>query len=414
MEGNLLNDPTMRMLYNDALLDLMAGSVNFIDKEVLSYTPLPDSVIDPYVSQEVQAKAAMELTFSSLSTWIEEAKKASYFTKHFVVLSKMINNGVASMARGLATLHACGEELSRAPMSIQDLISVASYHIRKSYLGVIQTSRSHPEIGEQLVLNQLSWTNTLLRLYKTKEKLAKPVCKVNKDSGVRIQGSGNESQILPAPQKKCGGLDALPALSEPGGPDELQSLSGSCELNELTALPEPGGLGELPALAEPGGYGPARAFAPYSADSRQRSADSSQQLAGRRQQTADQIEIRNDSETGEIRNQKSETRNDSEADGKIEIRKNEKAEIADGNEKPEEESTDGNYKITENEKSEKEIEEKKERPEAESEDENDDFSEDDFFDEEDFLNPDWFDPHYKAIPIPVRNISKNHNSPDTS
>ena len=170
MSENLHSDPTMRMMYNDALLDLMAGAVNQIDKEVLSYTPLPDSVIDPYVSQEVQAKAAMELTYSSLSTWIDEAKKASYFTKHFVVLSKMINNGVASMARGLATLHACGEDLSVAPMSVQDLIMVASYHIRKSYLGVMQTSRSHPEIGEQLVLNQLGWTNTLLRLFKTKRR----------------------------------------------------------------------------------------------------------------------------------------------------------------------------------------------------------------------------------------------------
>ena len=66
MSENLHSDPTMRMMYNDALLDLMAGAVNQIDKEVLSYTPLPDSVIDPYVSQEVQAKAAMELTYSSL------------------------------------------------------------------------------------------------------------------------------------------------------------------------------------------------------------------------------------------------------------------------------------------------------------------------------------------------------------
>ncbi len=403
MEGNLLNDPTMSMMYNDALLDLMAGAVNPIDKEILSYTPLPDSVIDPYASQEMQAKAAMDLTFSSLSTWIGEAKKASYFTKHFVVLSKMINNGVASMARGLATLHACGEDLSAAPLSIRDLISVASYHIRKSYLGVIQTSRSHPEIGEQLVLNQLSWTNTLLRLFKTKEKLSKPVCKVSKDSAVRIQCSADGSQVLPAPKTECGGLD------------DLSALSGSGELNELPALPEPGGLGELPALSEPGSYGPARAFAPYSAGSRQHSADSSRRSAVSDRQTADRTETseirKQKSETGEIRNQKSEIRNDSETAGKIEIRENEK---------PKEEPVENDFGITENVKSEEkpaendfEITEKGKKEEW-PEDENNDFSEDDFFDEEDFLNLDWFDPHYKPIPIPVRNVSKNHNSPDTS
>ncbi len=386
MEGNLLNDPTMSMMYNDALLDLMAGAVNPIDKEILSYTPLPDSVIDPYASQEMQAKAAMDLTFSSLSTWIGEAKKASYFTKHFVILSKMINNGVASMARGLATLHACGEELSRAPMSIQDLISVASYHIRKSYLGVIQTSRSHSEIGEQLVLNQLSWTNTLLRLYKTKEKLAKPVCK---DPGIRFQGSGDESQMLSAPKTECGGLDELPALS------------GSGELNDLPALPEPGGLGELPALSEPGAYGPARAFAPYSAGSRQRSAD--------RTETR---EIRNQkSETREIRNKKSEIRNDSETAGNIEIRENEKSEeeLAEKDFEVTAAENTGKVIAAENEESEAEISDENEKTEDWPEDENDDFSENDFFDEEDFLNLDRFEPHYKAIPIPVRNISKKSN-----
>ena len=84
-----------------------------------------------------------------------------------------------TMGRGLVTLYNRGEDLSQAPMQIGDLISVGSYHFRKSYLGVIQTAKSHPEISERLLVNQLSWTNILLRLYKTKEKLAKPI------SGVR-------------------------------------------------------------------------------------------------------------------------------------------------------------------------------------------------------------------------------------
>ena len=32
-------------------------------------------------------------------------------------------------------------------------------------------SRKNPEIGERLLLNQLGWTNTIFRLFKTREKL---------------------------------------------------------------------------------------------------------------------------------------------------------------------------------------------------------------------------------------------------
>ena len=101
--NNVQNHHIHDFMYMNALQDLHAGCVNDIDKQVLSYSPLPDTVIDPYLSQQVPSNDVMDLTYNSLSTWIEEAKKASYFTKHFVTLSKMINNGVATMARGLVT-----------------------------------------------------------------------------------------------------------------------------------------------------------------------------------------------------------------------------------------------------------------------------------------------------------------------
>ena len=62
----------------------------------------------------------MNLTNNALQLWVEEAKKASYFTKHFVTLSRMIMNGVATMARGLVTLHMRGEDLDQAPLSIKE------------------------------------------------------------------------------------------------------------------------------------------------------------------------------------------------------------------------------------------------------------------------------------------------------
>ena len=85
----------------------------------------------------------MGFAYNSLVTWIDEAKKANYFSKRFTDLSKLVMKGVMTMGRGLVTLHNRGEDLSQAPMQIGELISVSSYHFRKSYLGVIQTAKSH-------------------------------------------------------------------------------------------------------------------------------------------------------------------------------------------------------------------------------------------------------------------------------
>ncbi len=232
---NSLND----LMLQDALADLQAGCVNAADKQILSYSPLPDAVIDPYLSQKVESNTVMNLTYNSLVTWIGEAKKASYFTKHFITLSKMINNGVATMARGLVTLHLNGADLSRAPMSIDDLISVGSYQFRKSYLGVIQTSSRNPEIGERLLLNQLSWTTTLLRLYKTKDKLAeKPAVKNHKPELAAIESrddiNGKQAEIseqmtVDEPLLSMGNARAISepqALSEPGAFSAVRSYSG--------------------------------------------------------------------------------------------------------------------------------------------------------------------------------------------
>ena len=175
MAGNPFDSPTVEMMYRDALQSLYNGAVMPWDREILAIAPLPADVVDPFASQDVDPLQIMGFAYNSLVTWIDEARKANYFSKRFTDLSKLVLKGVMTMGRGLVTLHNRGEDLSRAPMQIGDLISVGSYHFRKSYLGVIQTAKSHPEISERLLVNQLSWTNMLLRLYKTKEKLAKPV-----------------------------------------------------------------------------------------------------------------------------------------------------------------------------------------------------------------------------------------------
>ena len=236
MRGNPFDDPMISTMYQDALQSLYAGAVMPHEREILAIAPLPTDIVDPFASQDVDPRQIMGFAYNSLVTWIDEARKANYFSKHFTDLSKLVLKGVMTMGRGLVTLHNRGEDLSQAPMQIGDLISVASYHFRKSYLGVIQTAKSHPEISERLLLNQLSWTNMLLRLYKTKDKL---------ESGGRIQVSGigsNEegrSKNEELPDNKAdnssffihnSSLPDVAALFEPAGlsaPRALTSLDRS-------------------------------------------------------------------------------------------------------------------------------------------------------------------------------------------
>ena len=243
MAVNPFDNQTFSMMYKDALYSLYAGAVMPHEREILAMAPLPADVVDPFASQDVDPRQIMGFAYNSLVTWIDEAKKANYFSKRFTDLSKLVMKGVMTMGRGLVTLHNRGEDLSQAPMQIGELISVSSYHFRKSYLGVIQTAKSHPEISERLLINQLSWTNLLLRLYKTRDKLASGVrgrgSGISKDSGFRIQGSENSeggmrnSESLPDTKSALNHGHALPdvaALFEPAAlaaPRALSSLDGS-------------------------------------------------------------------------------------------------------------------------------------------------------------------------------------------
>ena len=241
-------DPSMKIMFRNALTDLYTGDISQIDREVLAYSPLPSDIVDPYAAQDVDPVNSMNLTYSAMTAWIEEAKKANYFSKHFVTLSKMIMNGTTTMVRGLVTLHQRGESIEEAPMSIGDLISLSSYHFRKSYLGVMQTMKTHPEISERLLLNQLGWCNTLMRLYKTKEKLAQQVsvsgCQASEalqDPGPRVQDPETAAiEALPASKQR--GIDAASAFAEPGAfsaPRAFSSYdhsnSGKQSLRSLTA-----------------------------------------------------------------------------------------------------------------------------------------------------------------------------------
>ena len=248
--SDYLSSPIRQMMYQNMLANLSNGIISPLDKDIMAFTSLPDSVIDPYIKRETDPLQMMNLTNNALQIWVEESKKASYFTKHFVTLSRMIMNGVATMARGLVTLHMRGEDLDQAPLSIQELISISSCQFRKSYLGVLQTVKSHPEISARLLENQLSWNNTLLKLFKTKEKLAKPISPAEiMEAKTNDQISDSGDQIVPElPQTSA--LTAQPA--------ELPQSSG------LEIQKE--GLSGFSALSEPAAYGAVHAYGPISGE----------------------------------------------------------------------------------------------------------------------------------------------------
>ena len=244
---------TYRTMYMNALIGLENGHLMPWDKDILASAPLPDSVSDPYTTKEMpDVLESMKLTFNAMSIWVDEAKKVNYFSKRFVQLSRMVMNGVTAMGRGLVTLHQRGEDLSQSPMSIQDLLGVASYHFRKSYLGVLQTSRSHPEIGERLLMNQIGWNNMLMRLFKTRDKLAEPVVSGQcsggrKDQGARIQDSGASGQEA----------RALPDTSDL----LVQALRSGSQISGLKSAGST--LAAPSALTEPGAFTAPRAFSAY-------------------------------------------------------------------------------------------------------------------------------------------------------
>ena len=235
------------MMYQDALFSLYAGAVMPHERELLAMAPLPTDIVDPFVSQDVDPRQIMGFAYNSLVTWIDEAKKANYFSKKFTDLSRLVMKGVMTMGRGLVALHNRGEDLAQAPMQIGDLISVSSYHFRKSYLGVIQTASSNPEISERLLINQLSWTNMLFRLYKTKDRLEKPVSVI---SGQRsVAGSDPESRMLNAEALKdpgCAGDQGKPKLTDPFSDNDqgnpMFPAVSDRPLTDIAAIFEPAAL----------------------------------------------------------------------------------------------------------------------------------------------------------------------------
>ena len=340
-------------MLREAFLGLENGHLMQWDKDILSCSPLPESITEPYTTREISdVRESMRLTYETMAVWIEESKNESYFSKRFVQLSRMIMNGVTTMGRGLITLHARGEELEPVPMSIRDLIGVASYQFRKSHLGVLQTVRSHPEISERLMMNQIGWNNMLMRLFKTKEKLTEPV--VNAECGIRNAELASNSE--------CG--------------KEFKKLTDGNIDNSALRVPN-STLSAASAMSEPGAFTAPRAFSSYDLKSSYKSSspklsgsskkhDSQALLAGRDEMDPDNsVPETMISKTEQEKYSEQNEAHEMEQKGKIPVNENPQAERKESfrmNETTESKPTDESRKLNQEKRdSEKEISEMKQK-----------------------------------------------------
>ncbi len=345
-------------MLREAFLDLENGHLMPWDKDLLSCSPLPESITEPYTAREVpDVRESMRLTYETMVVWIDESKRESYFSKRFVQLSRMIMNGVTTMGRGLITLHARGEELDGVPMSIRDLIGVASYQFRKSHLGVFQTMRSQPEISEKLMVNQIGWNNMLMRLFKTKEKLAEPI---NSECRIRNAELTSDTECKREIRKLSdGNIDN----------SELISDTEFCIPNSA--------LSAASAMSEPGAFTAPRAFSSYDPQSSYTSSspklsgsskkhDSQALLAGRDEMDPDNsVPETMISKTEQEKYSEQNEAHEMEQKGKIPVNENPQAERKESfrmNETTESKPTDESRKLNQEKRDpEKEISELKQK-----------------------------------------------------
>ena len=97
MTADTYYDSIQDMMYEDAIHSLYNGMpVMPWQREVLAMAPLPEDIVDPFAAQDSDPMQIMGLAYKSLVTWIDEARKANYFTKRFTDLSKLVLKGAAA------------------------------------------------------------------------------------------------------------------------------------------------------------------------------------------------------------------------------------------------------------------------------------------------------------------------------
>ena len=167
-------------LRNSYLMDDLRGALATglfcpTESQMIAFRVLPEEFGQPFEAFRSKASDAIENTNAILQLWLEKDRKANRFAEEYIRISRRIEKMVTTLGRGLITLHMQGEDLSKAPVSIEDLLDIASFHFNKSCNGAKAAAETNPVIFERLMLNQLRWMNMLLRLERTRDRLNEKV-----------------------------------------------------------------------------------------------------------------------------------------------------------------------------------------------------------------------------------------------
>ena len=77
------HDSFYDMMYENALLSLAAGHPLPCDQEILSFSPLPNNLTEPYAAQEADIRQTMTMAYKAMAVWVEEAKKSQLLLQTF-------------------------------------------------------------------------------------------------------------------------------------------------------------------------------------------------------------------------------------------------------------------------------------------------------------------------------------------
>ena len=155
---------------------ISSGQLCQPEERIKFKAPLPKEHFHPFEENGMDFMQAMKLTHKALLKWLPIGKETSRFGFEYIKISRMIENAVTTLGRGLMTMRVHGMDLAEAPITIGELLKITSFHFQKSYQGAMAAINSgNQDAFMRLFTNQLRWLNMLQRLERTRDKLDEPI-----------------------------------------------------------------------------------------------------------------------------------------------------------------------------------------------------------------------------------------------
>ena len=193
---------------------ISSGQLCQPEERIKFKAPLPKEHFHPFEENGMDFMQAMKLTHKALLKWLPIGKETSRFGFEYIKISRMIENAVTTLGRGLMTMRVHGIDLAEAPISIGELLKIASFHFQKSYQGAMAAVNSgNQDAFMRLFTNQLRWLNMLQRLERTRDKLNQPFVPAK---------TGKQ----PLPQMTASVAEAGDALKPLAAPSAIEAPAG--------------------------------------------------------------------------------------------------------------------------------------------------------------------------------------------